>query len=147
MHMVVFRLHGKLNMETAYIGPFAEFEDAYEYLCELPALGICPDGENAGVKFVQELQKPDLLKAVVPSYFGGIASAFTEILEGGNTRCIGIVTWADGSVDFEIGSVETTVAGKWYDVGMYYDYTNASKMIMGSVNAWNTAPKGEANVR
>lgn len=61
MHMVIFRLHGQLNLETAYIGPFADFGSAYEYLCELPALGICPEGQNAGVKFVQELQAPDML--------------------------------------------------------------------------------------
>jgi hypothetical protein len=62
MHIVLFREHGKLNLETAYIGPFDTFEDAHEYLCELPALGICPKGENHGVKFIHELQAPDRLK-------------------------------------------------------------------------------------
>ena len=63
MHIVIFRENGKLNMETAYIGPFDTFEDAYEYLCELPAIGICPEGENPGVKFIHELAKPDRLSA------------------------------------------------------------------------------------
>lgn len=54
-HIVVFRPNGKLNCETQYFGPFT-FDDAYEYLdTKLPAIGICPEGENAGVKFIQEL--------------------------------------------------------------------------------------------
>jgi len=61
MHMVIFREHGKLNLETAYIGPFADADAAFEYLCELPALGFVPQGENPGVKYIVELQAPDML--------------------------------------------------------------------------------------
>lgn len=59
MHIVVFRLHGQMNIQTQHIGPFAEWDDAYEYLCALPALGECPEGENTGVKYITELQAPD----------------------------------------------------------------------------------------
>lgn len=54
-YIVVFRQHGELIMNTDHIGPFEEWSDAYEYLAYLPALGTCPEGENPGVKFVQEL--------------------------------------------------------------------------------------------
>lgn len=57
-HIVVYRLHGQLNCETQYIGPFETFGDADDYLCFLPALGICPEGEQPGVKFVQEVMTP-----------------------------------------------------------------------------------------
>lgn len=62
-HIVIFREHGRLHMETQYIGPFDTFEDAYEYLCQLPALGIEKHGETVGCKFIHELQKPDRLNA------------------------------------------------------------------------------------
>lgn len=55
MHIVIYREHGKLNCETAYVGPFADAETAYEFACSLPALGICPEGENPGVKYTQQL--------------------------------------------------------------------------------------------
>jgi len=62
MYIVIFRQHGQLNLETQHIGPFASFDEAYAYLCELPALGICPVDQQKGVKCVFELQPPDLLK-------------------------------------------------------------------------------------
>jgi len=65
MHIVIYREHGKLMCETACIGPFDDFGDAYEYLCTLPALGTCPEGENAGVKFVQELVAPQFATQLI----------------------------------------------------------------------------------
>lgn len=62
MHIVIYREHGKLNCETSYVGPFVYAEDAYEYACSLPALGICPEGENAGVKYVQEVIASEAFK-------------------------------------------------------------------------------------
>lgn len=60
MFIVAFREHGRMNMATAYIGPFEDYDSAYEYLCALPALDNCPPGENPGVKFISELIRPDV---------------------------------------------------------------------------------------
>lgn len=60
-HIVIFRLHGQLQMETQYFGPFEDFDSAYEYLCALPALGICPEGQESGCKYIKELTVPDML--------------------------------------------------------------------------------------
>lgn len=60
MFIVIYRAHGQLNMETAHIGPFSTHEEAYDYLCMLPALGICPEGENVGCKYTKELIVPDM---------------------------------------------------------------------------------------
>lgn len=54
-YLVIYRAHGQLNTETKYYGPFNSFDDAYEYLCTLPAIGTNhTEGEN-GVKYVQEI--------------------------------------------------------------------------------------------
>ena len=64
MHIVIYRPHNQLNCTTQYIGPFATFGEAYDYLCNLPALGQYspwvgePNVANPGVKFIQELVRP-----------------------------------------------------------------------------------------
>lgn len=55
-YIVIYRKHGELNIDTKYYGPFNSHEDAYEYLCLLPALGMFKErGAEAGCKYVQEL--------------------------------------------------------------------------------------------
>ena len=60
MFIVIYKTHGSLNIDTAHIGPFPSWGEAYEYLCMLPALGICPEGENPGHKYIKELMAPDM---------------------------------------------------------------------------------------
>ena len=66
MYIVIYRPHNAMNIETQYIGPFADFNAAYEHLYSLPALGphigTSADGlaDNPGVKFIQLLQDPVL---------------------------------------------------------------------------------------
>lgn len=60
-HIVIYRPHGRLNIETKYYGPFDDFDTAYDYLCSLPALGYQftqADHDHPGVKFVQGLEEP-----------------------------------------------------------------------------------------
>lgn len=57
--IVIYRPHGALNCETQHIGPFPSHDEAYEYLCKLPAIGINYGGENPGVKYVEELIAPE----------------------------------------------------------------------------------------
>ena len=57
-YQVIYREHNKLNLDTLYIGPFDTWEEAYDALCQMPALGVNPldigdDGYNAGCKFVE----------------------------------------------------------------------------------------------
>ena len=62
MFIVVYRPHNVLGLDTKYFGPFTEWGAAYEYLCTLPALGICEEVDNVpyepGYKFIQELITP-----------------------------------------------------------------------------------------
>lgn len=45
MHIVVYRPHNSLMCETKSIGPFGTWGEAYDYLCNMPALGqYIPDG-------------------------------------------------------------------------------------------------------
>ena len=63
MHIVVYRPHNSLMCETKSIGPFGTWDEAYDYLCNMPALGqYIPDGtlNNPGVKFVDRLEIPTL---------------------------------------------------------------------------------------
>lgn len=60
-YLVIYRPHNQLNCDTQYIGPFESHDDAYDYLCELPAIGQHNPGsvvDNPGVKFVQEIAAP-----------------------------------------------------------------------------------------
>ena len=54
MFIVVYRPHGALFMDTKHYGTFQTWDEAYDFLCNLPALGAYykPD---AGCKYVQEL--------------------------------------------------------------------------------------------
>lgn len=63
-HIVVYRAHGDLMCETQYYGPFACFDDAYEFLCALPALGANNTGQQHGVKDIHVMRSP-----VKPEYF------------------------------------------------------------------------------
>ena len=41
MYIHVYRPHNaSTTTDTQYVGPFATFEDVYEYHCSLPALGV-----------------------------------------------------------------------------------------------------------
>lgn len=66
MHIVIFRMHGQLQLETMHIGPFTTHEEAYDYLCELPALGICPEGQESGCKYIAELFQPEYINPKSP---------------------------------------------------------------------------------
>ena len=57
-YIIVYRQHGQLNCETQFIGPFDDFEAAYEHFCTMPALGVCEGGLDSGVKYIKELTKP-----------------------------------------------------------------------------------------
>jgi hypothetical protein len=56
-YIVIFREHNKLLIDTLYVGPFDTFEEAYESLCEMPALGTYePSTESvngSGVKYIE----------------------------------------------------------------------------------------------
>lgn len=60
--MVIYRPHNTLVLDTRYFGPFATHADAYDFLCELPAIGKHQQPQSgpctAGVKFVQQLTAP-----------------------------------------------------------------------------------------
>jgi hypothetical protein len=62
--MVVYRPHNTLVLDTRYYGPFAAWGEAYDFLCELPAIGTHQQPQSgpcaSGVKFVQQLTAPAL---------------------------------------------------------------------------------------
>lgn len=53
-HIVVYRPHGRLNIETEFFGPYT-FEDAETVLSNLGPLGPWPEREGAGVKYIADL--------------------------------------------------------------------------------------------
>lgn len=55
MFIVIYRPHGELYCDTKYFGPYNTHGEAYDHLCNLPALGLAGDLE-AGVKYVQPLE-------------------------------------------------------------------------------------------
>lgn len=61
MFIVVYRPHNTLHCETKYFGPFQSHDDAYDYLCKLPAIGAHFPPENgcgnSGVKTIESLTK------------------------------------------------------------------------------------------
>lgn len=63
MYIHIYRPHNTLKLETKYVGPFATFDEAYEYHCSLPALGIYIEADEGpigeGVKNFVELVSPD----------------------------------------------------------------------------------------
>lgn len=64
-YLVIYRPHNKFNFETQYFGPFDDHDDAYEYLCSLPAIGayIAPEEGviSVGCKHIEELTTPSPL--------------------------------------------------------------------------------------
>jgi hypothetical protein len=59
-YQVIYREHNKMNLETVYIGPFNTYEEAYDELCKMPALGTQSIDDdvttpNPGVKFIEPL--------------------------------------------------------------------------------------------
>lgn len=62
MHIVIYRPHGKLQLDTVYYGPFNSFDEAYEFLCSLPALGYQitqEEQDRSGCKYLAKLVSPD----------------------------------------------------------------------------------------
>lgn len=60
-HIVSYRANGWLHCQTQYYGPFANHDDAYEFLCTLPAVGLYDDQLHEGQhghKFTQALFSP-----------------------------------------------------------------------------------------
>lgn len=65
MHIVVYRPHNELNINTTFYGPFESWSQADDALCSLPALGIhtpAEDLDNPGVKYIQELTSPNTIR-------------------------------------------------------------------------------------
>jgi len=61
-HIVIYRPHGKPQMETKYYGPFEDYIEADDFLCTLPAIGYQftqEEHDHPGCKYVQELASPD----------------------------------------------------------------------------------------
>jgi hypothetical protein len=60
-YQVVFREHNRLNLETIYIGPFETYDDAYDALCNMPAIGNHVETEidggsiQSGVKYIEPI--------------------------------------------------------------------------------------------
>jgi hypothetical protein len=59
MYIVRYRRHGELNVETKHYGPFKHHHKAERFLATLPALGVCPEGENPGEKWIVDVLNPD----------------------------------------------------------------------------------------
>ena len=62
-HIVVYRANGEMNIETKFYGPFADHDEAYEFLCTLPAVGIYNEEEHEGqhgCKYTQVLIAPEV---------------------------------------------------------------------------------------
>ena len=57
-YIVIYREHNALNIDTKYYGPFTDHDEAYDKLCDLPALGqYAADGisDEPGCKYITEL--------------------------------------------------------------------------------------------
>lgn len=83
MFIVIYRPHNKLNLETQYHGPFLSHDDAYDFLCGLPALGIQDqDPEivtpNPGVKFIQSLIAPQRVEPADTPAIAAIRAAYAH---------------------------------------------------------------------
>lgn len=60
-HIVIYRPHGKLNIETKFYGPFDDYDAAYDFLCTLPAIGYQftqEEIDNPGCKYTAQLEEP-----------------------------------------------------------------------------------------
>jgi len=71
MYIHIYRPHNTAQLETQYVGPFPDFDAAYEYHCSLPALGIYIEATEGfigeGVKTFHELVPPnDRAEASLP---------------------------------------------------------------------------------
>jgi hypothetical protein len=63
MYIIVFKQHGALHCETQYFGPYADFDTAYDAMCEcrIPPLYSLEQREELGIgrddgyRFLQEL--------------------------------------------------------------------------------------------
>lgn len=61
-HIVIYRAHGQLAIETKHYGPFDDHDDAYDFLCTLPAVGIAltdEEKDNPGCKYTAQLFSPE----------------------------------------------------------------------------------------
>jgi hypothetical protein len=56
--IIIYRPHGRLTLETAYIGPFDDYHAAYEALGQLPALGPDLSDSQPGEKWIAPLRAP-----------------------------------------------------------------------------------------
>lgn len=67
--ILIYRPHNMMHLDTMHIGPFASHDDAYDTLCELPALGIHYPVENGsplpGCKYITELCEPGIARRLV----------------------------------------------------------------------------------
>ena len=52
---VMHRPHGRLNIETHFYGPFDSFDEAYDAMDSIPALGFAV--ELPGVKWIVPLER------------------------------------------------------------------------------------------
>ncbi|WP_291841187.1 hypothetical protein [Brevundimonas sp.] len=52
---VMHRPHGRLNIETRFYGPFDSFDEAYDAMASIPALGFA--AELPGVKWIVPLER------------------------------------------------------------------------------------------
>ena len=57
MFIVRFKNHDELEIESRHYGPFSSYDDAYEFLCMLPAPTYSL-GDSSGYKFIVELDSP-----------------------------------------------------------------------------------------
>lgn len=56
MYCVIYRAHDSLMIETAVYGPYETYDEAYNELEKLPAVGIVPSDVEAGCKYIDKLQ-------------------------------------------------------------------------------------------
>lgn len=56
--IIIYRPHGKLALETEYVGPFPDFHEAYEAMGKMPALGPQLADGLPGVKWIAPLRAP-----------------------------------------------------------------------------------------
>jgi hypothetical protein len=61
-YIVIYREHNKMHLDTLHIGPFNTHDEAYDALCDMPALGQFNEtdenieGETlSGVKYVEPI--------------------------------------------------------------------------------------------
>ncbi len=63
-YIVAFKHGDWLNCQTLCFGPFDDFDDAYNFLCQLPAPRF-GDVSGGSVKTIQSVIKPNLSQAKI----------------------------------------------------------------------------------